>query len=193
MSDPDEIDVRAAQGGSREAFDRLIVRYQKQAVSVAYRMVSNMDDALEVAQNAFVRAYQALDQLQEAKRFRPWLMRIVTTQALNFRRGRSKHRHVSLHQVSGKEGEQEEVDMASQLAGSEASALEKLAARELEEELKRAIDELPEKQRTALMLFSVEKLAQKEIAEIMDCSVATVKWNVFEGRRRLKERLKTWL
>ena len=56
-----------------------------------------------------------------------------------------------------------------------------------------AIDELPENLRTALLLFSVEKLPQKEIAEIMDASVQTIKWNIFEARRRLKERLQKWL
>ena len=156
-------------------------------------MVSNLDDALEVAQNAFVRAYQALDQLQDPRRFRPWLMRIVTNQALNYRRSRSKHRHLSLNQSSSENDEQDESNLAEQLAGTEPSALDKLTANELEQQLKTAIDELPENLRTALMLFSVEKLPQKEIATIMDTTLQTVKWNVFEARRRLKERLQKWL
>jgi RNA polymerase sigma-70 factor (ECF subfamily) len=193
VSHPDENDVQAARKGGREAFDRLIERYQKQAVSVAYQMVSNMDDALEVAQNAFVRAYRALDQLQDPRRFRPWLMRIVTNQALNYRRSRSKHRHLSINSTSSQDGDKEETDLAQQLAGTESSALDKLTANELEEQLKNAIEALPEKLRTSLMLFSVEKLPQKEIAEIMKTSVQAVKWNVFEARRRLKKDLEKWL
>ena len=156
-------------------------------------MLSNLDDALEVAQNAFVRAYQALDQLQDPRRFRAWLMRIVTNQALNYRRSRSKHRHLSLTQPSHEDGEDEENNLAQQLAGTEPSALEKLTANELEQQLKTAIDELPENLRTALLLFSVEKLPQKEIAKIMNASVQTVKWNIFEARSPLKERLQKGL
>lgn len=191
MSQPELNWVESAQKGDRDAFNRLIETYQRQAVAVAFRMLSNRDDALEAAQNAFVRAYQALDQLQDPQRFGPWLMRIVTNQSLNYRRSRSKHRHLSLSQTANDDEQENRLEQT--IAGNEPSSLEQLTAGELEIQMKEAIDELPENLRTSLLLFSVEKLPQKEIAKIQDCSLQTVKWNVFEARRRLKNRLEKWL
>ena len=184
--------VLAAKKGDRAAFDRLIETYQRQAVAVASRLLNNMDDALEATQDAFVRAYQALDQLQEPGRFKAWLMRIVTNQALNYRRSRSRHRHLSLSDSYGNDDEGSE-SLDQQMPGSEPSALDVLSADELKGEMQQAIDELPENLRTALLLFCVEQLPQKEIADIMECSIQTVKWNVFEARKRLRIRLKNML
>ncbi len=184
--------VSAAQAGDRAAFDRLVERYQRQAVAVAARLLSNTDDALEAAQDGFVRAFQALGQLQEPARFKAWLMRIVTNQALNYRRSRARHRLMSLS-VTTDGDEDEGLSLEQQLPDAEPSALEELSARELQGSLQEAIEELPEHLRTALLLFCVEKLPQKEIADIMETSLQTVKWNVFEARRRLRKRLKNIL
>ncbi len=185
--------VKAAQGGDRQAFDQLIQTYQRQAVSVAYRLLSNMDDALEVAQNALVKAYQAMDQLENPERFGPWLMRIVTNQSLNFRRSRSKQRHLSLSSQLESDDEQNESGLQHVIESKESSPIEALSAGELDGKIQQAMDELPENLRTALLLFSVEQLPQKEIADIMDCSVQTVKWNIFEARKRLKKLLQDWI
>jgi RNA polymerase sigma-70 factor (ECF subfamily) len=181
--------VQAALAGEREAFDKLVEQYQRQAVSVALRLVGNVDDALEVAQDGFVRAYQSLSQLKDAKLFGPWLMRIMSNGALNYRRNRSRHGAVSLSESSMQEDGQAGTNLEGQLPGDEPSAYERLAGKEMATALQEAIDELPENLRTALLLFAVEKRPQKEIADMMDCSVQMVKWNVFEARRRLRKRL----
>jgi len=185
--------VLAAKKGDRAAFDRLIELYQRQAVAVAARLLNNMDDALEATQDAFVRAFQALDQLQEPGRFKAWLMRIVTNQALNYRRSRSRHRHVSLSDSYGSDEGEGADSLDRQLPGLELSALEMLSADELKGQIHEAIEALPENLKTALLLFCVEKLPQKEIADIMECSVQSVKWNVFEARNRLRKHLKDML
>jgi len=183
--------VAEALSGASGAFDQLVSRYERKATAVAIRMVGQLEDGLEVSQDSFIRAYQSLHQLKEPHRFGPWLMRIVTNQALNYRRRRGLRRMVSLSEPSG--GEEGEDSLASRLAGDEPGVYEKAAAKELSSALQEAIETLPEKLRTALMLFTVEKLPQKEIAEIMDCGVQNVKWYVFEARRQLRKKMQKWL
>jgi len=190
----DELEqVQAAMSGDRDAFNRLVERYQRQAVAVASRMLGNIDDGLEVAQEAFIRAFQALEQLKEPARFKSWLMRIVVNRALNFRRDRSKYAAISLSDSYAPDQDDEAVSQEQLVEGKEPLAQENLEAAEMAEVLQKAIDELPENLRTALILFSLEKLPQKEIADIMKCSLQTVKWNVFEARKRLRVRLKNML
>ncbi|MFI5382085.1 MAG: RNA polymerase sigma factor, partial [Tepidisphaerales bacterium] len=74
--------------GDRKAFDELILRYQRQAVAVSYRLLGNTQDALEVTQDAFLKAFSSLSALQKPEAFGGWLMRIVSNLSLNFRRGR---------------------------------------------------------------------------------------------------------
>ncbi|MCH9022098.1 MAG: sigma-70 family RNA polymerase sigma factor [Planctomycetes bacterium] len=181
--------VIAAQAGDRQAFDRLVELYQRRALAVASRLLGNIDEAMDVSQEALIRAYKALNQLSDHRKFGPWLMRIVTTQALNYRRKTRKHRHLSLTDFASGNDESDKHGLDEQLASDEPTALENLAATELARQLKQAIDELPENLRTALILYSVEKMPQKEIADIMKCTLQSVKWNVFEARRRLKKRL----
>src|SRR6476619_3414078 len=80
--------VTQALEGDRPAFDQLIVRYQRQAVAVSYRLLGNTQDALEVTQDAFLKAFTSLSSLQKPEAFGGWLMRIVSNLSLNFRRSR---------------------------------------------------------------------------------------------------------
>ena len=189
MSDDDAKLVKATLKGDRKSFDCLVERYQRQAVAVTARLLGNLDDALEVAQEGYIRAYRALDQLNEPARFRPWLMRIMTNQALNFRRSRSRTSAVRLDESFGSDENKDQFASDDRLISSEPSPHEQAAAGEMALNLQQAIDELPDNLRTALLLFTVEKIPQKEIADIMKCSLQTVKWSVFEARRRLRARL----
>ena len=179
--------VAAACGGDQDAFDRLVERHQRRAVAVAYRLLGNVHDASDVAQDAFLRAYQSLTTLEDPRRFGPWLMRIVTNLALNFRRSRSRASAMSTEEMI--EGG-EQLRTASGAPLTETGFTEAAPdTRELREAVGRAIDALPEKQRLALVLFSVEGLPQKEVASIMSCSVELVKWNVFQARKTLRKTL----
>ncbi len=187
--------VIAAAGGDRAAFDQLVGRHQRRATSVAYRLLSNIDDAMEVTQESFFRAYEKLASLSAPERFGAWLLRIVSHQALNRRRGRALRRMASLDGFSVPAPGASD-DGAGELNlpdGSAVSPAEEVSARELKESIRRAIDELPDKQRTALVLFSIEKLPQKEVAEILGMSVEAVKWNVFTARKTLKEQFRDYL
>jgi len=179
----------AAASGDREAFDELVLRYQRKAVGVAMRLLGNVDSAMEVTQEAFLRAYQALGQLKDPQRFGPWLMRIVSNQALNYRRSHRHDPRIYLGAPAERDDESDRPSSGLQLETNEPQPHEHAAGAEMADLLQGAMDELPDHLRTPLVLFAVEKLPQKEIAEAMGCSLQTVKWSVFEARRRLRKRL----
>jgi RNA polymerase sigma-70 factor, ECF subfamily len=185
--------VRAACAGRRNAFDELVERYQRRAVSVGYRLLGNLHDALEVTQEAFIRAYKNLDALEDGNRFGSWFLRIVTNLSLNFRRDRAVGgRKISLDDCIL----DEESSAAERIAEPEYSDTRPgavMAATELQGIVQTAIAALPQQQRTALVLFSIEQMPQKGVAEIMDCSVEAVKWHVFQARKKLKEELADYL
>jgi RNA polymerase sigma-70 factor (ECF subfamily) len=184
--------VLAAKTGDRSAFGKLAQQYQRQCAAVALRLLGNTHDAAELVQDALVKAFRSLDQLQQSERFGPWLMRIVTNLALNFRRSRGRRQALSLEQTSG-DGDEGE-DLRSTIAGGAMDAPEKpLTSAELGSAIQRAIEDLPEKQRLALVMFAIEKMPQKDVADVLNCSVEAVKWHVFTARKQLKKALGTFL
>lgn len=185
----DEELVRQVLAGRRSAFDALVERYQRRATSVAYRLLGDLHDALEVCQDAFVRAYRGLETLEEAARFGPWLLRIVSNLALNYRRSRKRRRaELSLEDCIRDEDVSREERLAdSPQADTRPGA--RVAESELSERVQAAIRELTDQQRTALVLFSMEEMPQKDVAEIMGVSVEAVKWHVFQARKKMKELL----
>lgn len=173
--------VRRAQRGDAAAFGELVRLHQRRVVSVAYRLLGNTEDARDVGQDALVKAFRSLSQLDDPARFGSWLMRITTNLALNFRRSRS------LRIASSIDGGGEDDDGPA-LESSDLGDVTPLSA-EMQNAVTAALDKLPEKQRLALVLFSMEGMPQKDVAELLDCSVELVKWNVFQARKKLKELL----
>ncbi len=184
----DGVLVRAALKGELAAFDRLVQRYQRQATAVAFRLLNNMDDALETVQDAYLNAYGKLKSLTEPDRFGSWLLRIVSNLALNRRRSRTLRKAMSLD--AGDAEEEREIDLADEHAERPDDAA---SAADVQRLISETIAGLPEVQRQALMMFSVEQMPQKRVAEILGCSVEAVKWHVFTARKKLKERLKEYL
>ena len=184
--------VRRAQAGDCDAFADLVRLYQRRAVSVAYRLLGNIEDAGDVSQEAFVRAYRNLSQLDDASRFGPWLMRVVTNLSLNYRRARKSRAAGSIESVEALSTSARNPATGRRVVGAVEDEHGPLP-QELQGAISRAMEQLPEKQRLALILFSVEGMLQKEVAEILECSVELVKWNVFQARQKLKEMLKAYL
>jgi RNA polymerase sigma-70 factor (ECF subfamily) len=182
--------VEAAKRGELAAFDELVGRYQRQATAVAFRLLNNREDAMEVTQDSLMKAYDKLGSLSEPSRFGPWLMRIISNLALNRRRERALRRHASLDASQDDDEGRVEANLMD-VSALEPSAL--LSAREVKELVSRAIDELPEMQRQAITLFCIAELPQKDVAEMLGCSVEAVKWHVFTARKKLKDRLKDFL
>lgn len=189
----DEQLVRRCQGGDPSAFDALVERYQRRATGIAYRFVGNAHDAMEICQDAFIRAYRNLATLEDADRFGAWFLRIVTNLSLNFRRARAvRGPRISFDDCFVEE-DRPAADVLADPHAAQTRPDARLAERELAAQVQAALAELPEQQRTALVLFSMEQMPQKDVAQIMDCSVEAVKWHVFQARRKLKEKLAAWL
>ena len=184
-----EVDlVRRAQAGDSAAFGSLVRSHQRRAVSLAYRLLGNTADAANVSQDAFVRAYRNLAQLDDPGRFGAWLMRVVSNLSLNYRRSRATRAASSLDDAL-EVGAEIRRPTTQQRLSLRTGDGDQTPTEELHESVSRALERLPDKQRLALILFSVEGLPQKEVADILECSVELVKWNVFQARNKLKEML----
>ena len=186
--------VGKALNSDRPAFDELVRRYQRQAVAVAYRLLGNSHDALEVTQDAFLKAYGSLSTLQKPEAFGGWLLRIVSNLSLNFRRSRKTRHQLPLDDLlGGSDAQQGEAGGGSDWMAEGGDPVRRLEGQELGQRLQEALKQLPEKQRLAIVMFTIEQMPQKQIAETLQCSVEAVKWHVFQGRKKLKEMLKGYL
>ncbi len=188
---PDDAElVIAAMNGDLRAFDDLVVRYQRQATAVSYRLLNHREDALEVVQDAFLKAYDKLDSLSDPRKFPGWLMRIVSNLSLNRRRRRALRKAASLEQQMQTDEGRAELNRPDP---SVATPDQNASAKDVQRMIAEGLAELPEMQRQALILFSMQKMPQKQVAQILGCSVEAVKWHVFTARKKLKDRLKEYL
>jgi RNA polymerase sigma-70 factor, ECF subfamily len=172
-SDLDRRDVEACQNGEREAFDRLVERYQRDIYRLCYRYVNNHHDANDMAQEAFLKAYKALRTFRGDSAFSTWLYRIAVNTCLNFR---ALRRPV-----------QEELSDA--LAAPSAGASAGLEAAEQGELVRAAVSRLPEKQKATLILKVYHDLTHEEVAAVLGSSVGTVKANLFHALGNLRKML----
>ncbi len=179
--------VRATLDGRLPAFEQLLDRYQRAATARAWRLLNNREDAMEVTQDAFLKAYDNLRSLSRPERFGPWLMRIVTNLALNRRRYRALRKGASLDATDADDEHLELPDERS------VTPEENIAGEDLADVIWRRIERLPETQRLALVMFSIDHMPQKDIAEMLQISVEAVKWHVFTARKKLREQLKDYL
>jgi RNA polymerase sigma-70 factor (ECF subfamily) len=186
----DRVLVQRVLAGDRAAFDMVIARYQRQAVAVSYRLLGNTQDALDVTQDAFLKAFNSLATLQNPDALGGWMMRIVSNLSLNYRRGRKTRSkaQLPLDDILSSDGANE-----GEWSSKSADPMQAMASREMGAKLKDALASLPDKQRAAIVMFTIEQMPQKDVAEALKCSVEAVKWHVFQGRKKLKELLKDHL
>lgn len=169
--------VARARSGDRDAFGVLVDRYADQARRVARAVLQDPDDADDAAQDAFLAALVKLDQYDSARRFGPWLMRIVANAATDRRRRRKVRSAVSLDEGLVAGGTRPDV-MAERVV---------LLGR-----LREALAELPERRRIAVVLFDVEGYSHAEIAQVLGIPEGTVRSEVFHARRKLRALLADW-
>jgi RNA polymerase sigma-70 factor (ECF subfamily) len=182
--------VQRTLAGYRPAFDELIRRYQRQAVAVSYRLLGNSHDALEITQNAFLKAFVNLRSLKKPEAFGGWLMRIVSNLSLNFRRGRKPRMQLPLDDLLVSK---DRTCPDGRFAAGYIDPAYQLQSAEMGRLLRKALRQLPERQRSAIVLFAIEQMPQKQVARTLGCSVEAVKWHVFQGRKKLREALKEYL
>jgi RNA polymerase sigma-70 factor, ECF subfamily len=170
--DPDAALVLASRTGNRQAFEQLLARYERPVFNAAYRILHHREDAADVTQTAFLRAYEHLDGFDPSRTFFSWLYRIAINEAMD---------------VSGRrKPDGGELDLLpDQAAGPEAQAED--AHSELR--LQGALLALNADQRALVVLKHVQDFSYEQIADILDCPVKTVKSRLFTARRALRDRL----
>jgi RNA polymerase sigma-70 factor (ECF subfamily) len=178
--------VAGARAGHAPAFDELFKRYERRIYGIAHRIVRNHEDAEDIVQQSFQKAFVHLHKFQGKSSFSTWLTRIAINETLMLmRRGRGL-REVSIDEPGGSE----ESAFALQIPDSCPSPETSYSQREQQRVLSAAMNELTPGMRTAMELRELGELSAEETARTMGLSVGAVKSRVFHGRRKLRERLK---
>jgi len=181
----DQLLVERVQKGDKRAFDLLINKYQHRIVSLVARYVSDPVEALDVAQEAFIKAYRAIDRFRGESAFYTWLYRIAINTAKNWLVARK--RRPPLTDIDAADAEQYDLESRLKEQGTPENEL-------LREEIKRTVFEtisgLPDDLRTAIMLREIEGMSYEDIAVTMDCPIGTVRSRIFRAREAIDEKLK---
>jgi len=173
----------ALQEGDEGAFDEIVRRYQGRVYAVAYRMTGNREDALDVAQEALVKAYRKIDSWQPTGGFLPWLLRLTSNHAIDFLRKRNRRQHERLDEAYVPDSEGADVEPTTLTTETE------VRAREIDDRIRGALHILSPTQREVFMLRHYEGLQLSEIAEHLGCTVGSVKVHLFRALKKLRGEL----
>ena len=191
----DEELVALAQAGDRKAFEELVVRHQQRAYSLALHMcLGDVQEAQDLTQEAFLRAFRNIGSFRGDSTFYTWLFRIVVNTCLDGRRKRSRWENLFSFWRSRSEENEESDELETQPDQRPgADPLANLSGRELSKEVRKALAQLPPRQRMALQLKVIHGMNLKEIADIMGAAEGTVKSHLFRATHRLQRTLKDWI
>lgn len=170
--------------GDQNAYSDIVNLYQHKLYQICYRMLGNMQEAEDITQEAFIRAYINLHSFDQKRKFTTWLYRIGTNLCIDRLRKKKPDYYLDA-EVAGTEG----LDMYSQIAIEEALPEEQLEQMELQERIQYEISRLPEKYRSVIVLKYIEELSLQEISEILDMPLGTVKTRIHRGREALRKQL----
>lgn len=186
----DQVLVERVQKGDKKAFDILVLKYQHKVLKLIARYIHDPSEAMDVAQEAYIKAYRALPGFRGDSAFYTWLYRIAINTAKNHLVARS--RRPPNADIDASDAEQFDGDGA--MALKEHATPEQLIFRdELEKVIYEAIAALPEDLRTAITLREFEGMSYEEIAETMECPVGTVRSRIFRAREAIENRIKPML
>jgi RNA polymerase sigma factor (sigma-70 family) len=189
-ADQDSVIVKQVQAGDVAAFDRLIFKYRERLYGVIYHMTSNREDASDLTQDAFIKAFQAINRFQGQSSFFTWLYRIAINATLSHLRKNRFKSFLSLDTVNSEEPvSQELISALTDKTGSDRDAF----VHELQEKLNEAMQKLSIKHRTVITLFEIDGLSHQEIADVMDCSVGTVRSRLHYAKQLLQAEMKAYI
>jgi RNA polymerase sigma factor RpoE len=181
--------VRSVQGGDLAAYDELVRRYQERIYATLYHMTSNHEDANDLAQESFIKAFHAIKSFKGDSSFFTWLYRIAVNKTINFLKQRKNRIHLSLNDLDL--NAENDPDLVSLV--SEKNPRRDMSLTELQEKLNAAMQRLSEDHRLVVALHDVQGLSHEEIGKIMDCNVGTVRSRLFYARQQLQAFLSDYL
>lgn len=191
-SPPQEYDaslVERAQKGDLDAFDSLTIKYRQRLLSVIYNMTSNREDAADLTQEAFVKAFRSIGRFKGKSSFFTWLYRIGVNVTLSHLQKNKARRFFSFENLS----EEVNQETAFEVLASRSKTERPTLLNELQEKLNEALQKLSNKHRTIVVLFEIEGLSHKQIAEIMKCSEGTVRSRLHYAKQQLQGYLSDYL
>ncbi len=183
----DALLARQAQAGDLGAFSRLVVRYQDRVLNLCWRLSGNLEDAQDLAQEAFLKALEKITSYRHQAGFYTWLFRIAVNQALSLRRKTGRRPTLSLHACSDDGQELIERVGDPRLAAAD-RMLEMDEARAC---IEKALDDLEDDHRCVLVLRDIEGMDYQQMADVLEVSVGTIKSRLHRARMALRERLKS--
>lgn len=189
---PDAELIRRFLDSSEEAFNRLVLKHQRRAYNIAYRFLSNHEDALEVAQDAFVRVYRNLRRFKGRSSFVTWLYKIILNLARNrhrYRISRGEQKKVSLDNPK----QYEDSKGPREIEDTKLSPTRELDGREIQEQIQRGLMRLAPEHRQVIILRHIEELTYDEMAQVLQCAEGTVKSRLHRARLELRELLRELL
>jgi RNA polymerase sigma-70 factor (ECF subfamily) len=181
--------VNELQAGSETAFDWLVTHYHGPVYNLILSMLGDTSDAADGTQEVFLKAFRGIRCFRQGSSLKTWLYRIAIREALNHKRWFKRHlqKNVSI------DAEPEEGHHAIEIEDLGATPFDQLAAHEVQQAVQYALQEIPHVFRGAVILRDLEGLSYEEIAEVLECSVGTVKSRILRGRRALKDLLEPLL
>ena len=176
--------IKQVLKGDQNAYADIVNLYQHKLYQICYRMLGNKQEAEDIAQEAFVRAYINLHSYDQKRKFSTWLYRIATNLCIDRIRKKKPDYYLDA-EVAGTDG----LDMYSQIAANERLPEDVVTDMELQERIQYEISRLPDKYRSVIVLKYIEELSLQEISEILDMPLGTVKTRIHRGREALRKQL----
>jgi RNA polymerase sigma-70 factor (ECF subfamily) len=178
--------VRAARGGDLDAFDGLVVRHRERIYNLIYHMTSHHEDATDLAQDVFVKAWKALGNFKGESSFYTWVYRIAVNHTLNhLKQRRNRTVHLSLNDMDfNAENDPDLVQLVSHQTPRRAASLKELSQR-----LNAAMQKLSEEHRAVVVMHDIQGMPHDEIAGVLDCNPGTVRSRLYYARQQLQAHL----
>ena len=182
--------VTRVQNGDIAAFDSIMLLYRERLYSVIYNMTFNHEDAADLTQESFVKAFRSLKKFKGKSSFFTWLYRIGVNLTLSHLQRKKTRKFFSFEQISEEYGSSKEFEKFS---SSDTSSVRKTLLNELHQKLNEALLKLSDKHRTIVVLFEIDGLSHKEISEIMKCTEGTVRSRLHYAKLQLQSLLSDYL
>jgi len=187
---PDEATlIERARGGDLDSYDALVKRYQERIYATVYHMTANHEDASDLAQEAFIKAFQALKSFKGGSSFYTWVYRIAVNKTINFLKQRKNRNHMSLDDLDL--NAEHDPDLVALI--SEKTPRREINLSELQEKLNTAMLKLSEPHRLVVTLHDVQGLSHEDIGKIVGCNIGTVRSRLFYARQQLQALLSDYL
>ncbi len=189
QKEADRLLVERVQNGDVAAYDILVHRYRERLYSVVYNLTSNREDALDLTQEAFIKAFQSINRFRGNSSFYTWIYRIAVNNTLSHLKKYRNRKYLSFDNLDNEASQSDIFEAVASKTKTEKATLLK----ELHEKLNEALQKLSLKHRSVVVLFEIEGMSHEQIAEILKCSVGTVRSRLHYAKQQLKLYLKDFV